>query len=60
MNDSGNTPRNQAQIDSRENLFYFLQTVSDQAGAESSHSREASPVANEQVETHVARSEIVL
>ena len=51
MNDSGDSPKNQAQIDSRENLFYFLQTLPKQAGPDGGKSHEESPITNEQIES---------
>jgi hypothetical protein len=59
MNDPGNLPVNQAQIDSRKNLFYLLQTLSKQAGPEGSKSREESPSTNEQIETYTDRNGMV-
>lgn len=58
MNDSGNSPKNQAQIDSHENLCYFLQTLVTQAGPDGAKSRESSPITNEQIETHLSRNGI--
>jgi hypothetical protein len=56
MNDPGNLPMNQAQVDSRENLFYFLQTLSKQSWPEGGKSREESPITNEQIDTYVGRN----
>jgi hypothetical protein len=60
MSDHGISPNDQAQIDSRENLFYFLRTLSKQAGPDGSKSREESHIKNEQLETYPGLNGIVL
>jgi hypothetical protein len=59
MNEPGNLPVNQAQIDSRKNLFYLLQTLSKQNGPEGSKSREEFPTTGEQIETYKSRNGMV-
>jgi hypothetical protein len=45
-----NSPENQKQVDSRLNLFYLLQKLSEQAGRARSKSHEESLITNEQIE----------
>lgn len=59
MNESANLPMDQAQIDSRKNLFYFLQTLSKLAGPDSGSSRGESPLTNQQIEIYIRRNGIV-
>lgn len=49
MNDPGTLVTNQSQIDSRENLFYFLQSLTKRAWPDGDKSSEFSP-ASEQIE----------
>jgi len=60
MIDFDNSPRSQGQIDSLENLFYFLQTACKIAGPGDIKAREQSCIMNEQSETSVSRNGIVL
>ncbi len=53
MSEGSNGTIDQPQNDSRENLFYFLQTLSRQAQTNAGKAREESPNPNEQIEAHI-------
>ncbi|WP_348263192.1 hypothetical protein P8935_01230 [Telmatobacter sp. DSM 110680] len=59
MSDRSNTTTNQAQNNSRENLFYFLRILATQAGPDGAKSRELSPIPNEQIENYIQRNGLV-
>jgi hypothetical protein len=50
MTKSINAPENQKQVDSRLNLFYLLQMLSEHAGRARSKSPDETLIANEQTE----------
>jgi len=56
MNESLNASANQRQIDSRENLFFFLRTLYTQAHGTGSKELLDSSIADDQVEAYVSRN----
>ena len=60
MNDSGDSPMIRAQIQARENLFYFLRTLSKLAWPDGGNSREESLFTDEQTEECVSRNGILM
>jgi hypothetical protein len=60
MNDPGIAPNNQAQIDSRANLFFLLQTLLREAHATEPKALLESSITHEQRETRSSRNGLVL
>jgi hypothetical protein len=62
MTDRITAPKNQPQIDSRNNLFFLLQTLARQAQARASACKSSleSSTADEQVEEYVRRNRLML
>jgi hypothetical protein len=59
MNDPGNSTMNQRQIDSRDNLFFLLRTLSATAHAPVHKAPLNSSITNEQIEIYINRSGVV-
>ena len=59
MSDHSNVPTNQAQIDSRANLFYLLQTLAGEMRAAEQKVLLDSSVTNHHIEAYVSRNGIL-
>jgi hypothetical protein len=60
MTDPLNEPRNQPQVDTRANLFYFLQSISGHADDKGREPWSETPISNEQFETHQQQNRFML